>query len=79
MQTRTRDELVSYISHGELDEFDCEDAVNIADVLLERMTPLEAMTWLAWPDAELGSTPLVLISHGRARDVLARARRLVVQ
>lgn len=75
----TRDQLVSYINHGGLDEFDLEDVVNLVDMLLEALSPVQVMTWLSWRDEELGGMPLVMVREGRTRDVIRRARTLVAE
>lgn len=74
----TQDQLVEFLrTRCALDEFDLEDAETLIAVLSEAMSPMEIMTWLAWPDAELEGVPVELIKEGRFRAVLTRARTLV--
>lgn len=74
----TQDQLVEFLrTRCALDEFDLEDAEALISVLLEAMTPMQIMTWLAWPDGELEGVPVELIKEGRFRAVLTRGRNLV--
>lgn len=63
-----------------LDEFDQEEVVGVVDMMLEAYTPLDILSWFAFPDIELDDeSPITAIRDGRARQVRARARRLVLK
>lgn len=79
MTVAARDDLIEQIGMVGLDDFDLDDAWSLADVLLEAHTPAEAMSWLCFHDAELDGVPLVLLERGRGREVLRRARGIVLE
>lgn len=74
----TRERLVEFIRNRcDFDDFDLEDAEELVAVALEAFDPKYIMTWMAWPDDELGGTPIILIRQGQLRQVRARIRTMV--
>jgi hypothetical protein len=73
----TRQDVALTLERLDLDWGDEDDAKCLLDLLLERYTPTQAMTWLCWRSEELGETPLSALSKGAARDVFRVARGMV--
>lgn len=77
--TRGRERLLELLAAIEdLDDFDFDDAVIVADILLEAYNTEQVMTWLLMTDIPLNGTPLALIIEGSLREVRLRAQQLVL-
>lgn len=60
-----------------MDEFDSEDAKDLADLLLEGFSALQAITWLSFFSSELEAVPLLMLQDGRSRELFRHARGMV--
>lgn len=61
----------------QLDWGEEEEMIDLVDLLLTYFTPLSAWSWMLFPCAGLGDTPIYLIQEGRGRKVVRYARKMI--
>lgn len=73
-----RDGVVEALHQMDLEWADEEDATALVDLLLRRLSPLDVITWIVWPNRGLDDAPpLSLLKDGRSREVFKAAREMV--
>lgn len=75
----TRQSILGYLAHLDLDWGDGEDAEHLVDLLSEAFDPVQIVSWISFHNTRLGTTPLFLLEQGRSREVFIEARRLVAR
>lgn len=73
----TKQDLIDGLERLDLDWGDEDDAKSLVEVILERYSPLDAWTWMAWIHPDLGVSPLEALRSGRSREVFMLARGMV--
>jgi hypothetical protein len=79
MADLSRDGLLAQVKSVKLDWPDDEDAEQLVDLLCKKFTPQQALTLIFFHCSSIGTTPLLAIQDGRARDVFQFARALVAE